>query len=223
VSTTWHGEEGITKLETRTTKYELAFMALYIVFVYVPFALAMALSGYDVARTSLSAIAWQHGGKVFIILYGTLTIPFLLFQIGFYLKFNRKRRDALLIPLIAGCVLLGVGIVFPFTGVDISSHLHTLFIIIGTVIVILAVTGIIIRYVKRLKEEAHNYTVIAILYGILIIAVASVFFIAGSVALLEIDASLIFMVVLYLVNRVSITGPPGRQGSCSSTVFHPKM
>jgi len=193
---------------TKSAKYELAFMALYIVFVYVPFALVMALSGYDVVRTSLSAIAWQFGGKVFIILYGTLTVPFLLFEIGFYLKFNRKRRDALLGPLIAGCVLLGVGIVFPFTGVDMSSHLHTLFILTGTVIVILAITGALIRYVKHLKEESHSYVVIAILYGILFIAVASVFFVAGSVALLEIDASLIFMVVLYLINRASIVDTP---------------
>ena len=197
-------------------------MALYIVFVYVPFALIMALSGYDVVRTSLSAIAWQHGGKVFIILYGTLTIPFLLFQIGFYLRFNRKRRDALLVPLIAGCVLLGVGIVFPFTGVDMSSHLHTWFIMAGTVIVILAITGVLIRYVKRLKEESRSYTVVAILYGILIVAVASVFFIAGSVALLEIDASLIFMVVLYLVNRSSIIDTPtGHSDEPSPTVQSP--
>jgi len=172
------------KPETKSTKYELGFMALYIVLVYVPFALVMALSGYDVARTSLSALAWQHGGKVFIILYGTLTIPFLLFEIGFYLRFNRKRRDALLGPLIVGCVLLGVGMVFPFTGVDMSSHVHTWFILTGTVIVILAITGI------------------------LIVAVVWVFFIAGSVALLEIDASLIFMVVLYLVNRASIIDTP---------------
>ena len=121
---------------------------------------------YDIRTSDLSSVA-RSGGSLLHLREAGLNPP--------QTSVADSRRGTKQGPLIAGCVLLGVGIVFPFTGVDMSSHLHTLFILAGTVIVIL--------------------------YGILIIAVASVFFIAGSVALLEIDASLIFMVVLYLVNR----------------------
>jgi cation transport ATPase len=190
---------------------QLLFMALYIALVYVPFALLVAISGYNVAHTSISEIAWQLGGKPMIIWYGVLTLPFLLFQIWFYLKYNRLQRDMLLLPLILGCVLLGIGIIFPFTGTGLVSQLHCYFAQAGGIIVILAITGVLIRHLRRHPPSRGILALIIVAYVILVLAVGAIFLFVGSPALLEADSSLVFMIILYLINRAAIASMPAQR------------
>ncbi|MCL2153618.1 MAG: hypothetical protein FWH57_11815, partial [Oscillospiraceae bacterium] len=99
----------VTTVNDKATKFQLRLMMLYIVAVYIPFIIILLASPYNVFVTSLSKIAWRYDGLPLIILYGTLTIPFLLYEIHFYLKYNKRDKDALIRPLLAGCFILGVG------------------------------------------------------------------------------------------------------------------
>ena len=189
----------------KSDKYQLTFMILYIIFIYLPYYVMIIASPYDILTTSLSNIAWKLNGFPLIILYGTLTLPFLLFEIYFYLKFNKQKKDILKWSLISGCLLLGVGICFPNNGSWTLISLHCSFSEIGAGLTMLSITGIIIRYCKRHKEDKKSLiTKIALVYGVFLIPVAATLILAGTPALFEVGSTFIFMIILYCFNVSSV-------------------
>ena len=187
--------------QSKSTKIHLLFTLLYIAVIYIPFMILVIASPYNVLNTSLSSIAWRHDGLAYIILYGVLTIPFLWYEISFYLKNDKRRKNALVWPLMAGCLLLGVGIIFPCRGGDFSTQLHCLFSQAGAVVLILAITGIIIRFCKNVIQNKKSIIVkISVFYGALIAFIGISFIGIGAIAIVEVGSSFIYMIILFSIN-----------------------
>lgn len=179
----------------------LPIMAAYIALVYVPFTVYVLTSDYDVVRVSISAIAWQRGNLPMIILYATLTLPFLLWQIAFFLSFNTLAKKALIGPLLVGCLALGTGIVFPSPPTGLASALHRTFSQIGAIMIIIAVTIVVVRLFANTRQARPGLTLsLAIVYGIATLSIAGLFIVIGSPAALEVGSSLFYMVCLFVVN-----------------------
>lgn len=189
----------------RSTKVQLNLMLLYIAVVYVPFLVFIITGKYDVVTTSISSIAWKLGGRPYIILYGTLTIPFLLYEAYFYMRFNRKDRDALALPLLIGCLILGIGIVFPDRGGDFSTQMHCRLSQLGSIILAVSITGVVRRYLKKRKGEGKRVNAkLALLYGAFLLVTAAILLLDGTTALWEAGSTVCFLVFLYIINRLSV-------------------
>ena len=190
--------------QNQSIRRQLNFMILYVIAVYIPFIIGVITSPYNVLNTSLSKIAWTYDGLTWITLYGILTIPFLVYEIYFYLKFNKEKKDALVGPLLVGCLILGLGIVFPCRGSNFIIKMHCILSQGGAYLIILAITFIIIRYCKKLKaDQKSSRTKIAILYGTIFVAIGTLYLLTGTPAILEVGSTFSFLVILYIVNRAS--------------------
>jgi len=175
-------------------------MMLYMLAIYVPLIIRITTSPYDITRTSLSSIAWNYHDFPLLILYGILTLPFLLYEICFYMKYNKK-KDWLLIPLLVGWILLCLGIIFPYNG-ELFIALHCDFSQVGSIILILAISVTVWRYCQKLRKcHKGRSTIITVFYGILLAATAALFILTGTSALLEVSSTFIYMVIFLLVNK----------------------
>ena len=196
--------EGVV-IQSKSTKYQLNFMLMYIITIYIPYLVLLLTSKYNIFNTSISSIAWKMDGLPFIILYGTLTIPFLLYEAYFFMRFNKKDKDALAGPLLAGCIMLGLGIVFPCRGSGFSTNMHCLFSQLGAIIMAVAITGVVRRYLRKQKGEGKRVNnKIALPYGAFLIIATAILLLKGTPAIWEVGSSLIFMSVFYLVNMLSV-------------------
>ena len=190
-------------MDSRSRRNQLRFMAAYIVVAYVPFVIALILSGQDIWRVSLSRIAWQRGGLVWMILFGLLTLPFMLYLVLYYLRTQRRRIKTVLVTilLIAGAVLF-VGMFLPDRNSDLLAHLHFYFEDNASLVVMLAITGMVVHYcIAGSSDQKVQRTALGIGYGLFAVAACSVYVMRVTCAAFEVGLSLGAMVALALIDR----------------------
>ncbi|MCL2782755.1 MAG: hypothetical protein FWD80_02090 [Propionibacteriaceae bacterium] len=196
-------------------KRALNFMLVYIIFIYAPFTVALLNSGHDVWRDSLSGIGWQHGGLRWFFGYGILALPFVTWQGLFNAKFNPDNRRLIVHPLIAGCVIIGVGMFFPDPGYGPSQWTHCAFDDTGSTIAMLAVTATVVQYCRSPKWAKRRRVGLGLTYGACIPVVVWVIITQGPVAAFEVLLTLGSMLALYFVNKW--TSQPRQQLSATSS------
>ncbi|MCL2882520.1 MAG: hypothetical protein FWF45_06520 [Coriobacteriia bacterium] len=192
-------------------KYHLRFMAAYIIVVYVPFAVALMLSGQNVGQVSLSRIAWQHGGMTWMILFGLLTLPFMLYLVYYYVRADRRRAKTILVTilLVAG-VILFMGMFLPDRGSDLLAHLHFYFEDNASLVVMLAITGMVAHYCATGGSDQRTQRIsLGVGYGLFAAAACSVYLMRVTCAAFEVGLSLGAMVTLCLINRWISLSPRG--------------
>jgi len=181
-------------------------MGAYLVVIYVPFVITLMLSGQNVWRLSLSRIAWQHGGLYWMVLFGVLTLPFMLYLILFYLRVDRSRTKSILVTvLLLGGAALFIGMLLPERTNDLVGRIHFYLEDISTVVVMLAVTGMVAQYclsgsVCQNARQRVRRILLGIGYGLFAVTAAAIFLIRGTSAMYEMGLSLGAMITLTLIN-----------------------
>ena len=178
-------------------------MLVYIVAVYVPFTIALMRGAQDVWCISLSRIAWQRGEPVWMVLFGLLTLPFTLYLVIYYARVDRRRvKNVLVALLLFGGAALFVGMFVPDRGASLFTRLHFVVEVYSTIIVMLAVTGMVLLYcVTGDSRQRRQRSLLGAGYGIFALAAGGVYLIRGTSAMLEAGLSLGAMIALSLINR----------------------
>jgi len=174
---------------------QLNFMLFYVICVYAPFMVALAKSGQDVWHTSLSSIGWQYGGLRWFVWFGVLTMPFVFFQTTFYARYNRRDEKLLIRPLLGGMAVMVAGMFFPDPPSGPSYVMHNVLDDAGSTIVMLAVTGIVVRYCIT---SSHGAVALVVGYGTSVVVMVWTIITRGPVAMIEVFIAMCVMVVLYL-------------------------
>jgi len=177
---------------------QLNFMLFYIICVYAPFMVALSKSGQNVWHTSLSSIGWQFGGLRWFVWFGVLTMPFVFFQTRFYARFNQRDEKLLIRPLLGGMAIMVAGMLFPDPPSGPSYVMHNILDDAGSTIVMLAVTGIVVRYVV---SGGHGGVALASGYGVCVVVMIATIITRGPVAMIEVFIAICVMVVLYVTGR----------------------
>jgi len=177
---------------------QLNFMVFYVICIYAPFMVALAKSGQDVWHTSLSSIGWQYGGLRWFVWFGVLTMPFVFFQTSFYARYNRRDEKLLIRPLLGGMVIMVAGMLFPDPPSGPSFVMHNVLDDAGSTVVMLAVTGIVVRYVAT---GGNGGVPLAVGYGACVLVMVATIITRGPVAMIEVFIASCVMVVLYITGK----------------------
>ena len=195
-------------MNARSLRRQLRGMVAYIVVVYVPFVVALMLSGQSVWRLSLSRIAWQHGGLQWMVLFGVLTLPFMAYLVFFYWRVGQRSRakNALVTVLLVGGAALFIGMLLPERTNDLVGRVHFYLEDISTVVVMLAVTGMVARFcvASGPGQRRARRVLFGAGYGLFAVAALAVFLFRGTSAMYEMALSLAAMVTLTLLNHWQI-------------------
>lgn len=183
----------------KNTKKHINFMLFYILAVYIPFFIVLSIN-YDITIISLSKIGWRAGGPIFLILFAVLTIPFMLYEVFFFIEYFGKKNKFLAIFSIVGVIFLIMGMSSPFRITDppIFHVFHNVFSMIGS-ICFFSVANIAV--IQNSLANKHRKVLIFILLGILNISMFIMYLQISSVSLFEMLAALSCLVAMYLVNR----------------------
>jgi len=163
--------------------------------VYVPFIVALMTSGQDVWHISLSGIGWQHDGLVWFVGFAVLTMPFVLFQTHFYARFNPRDKPLIVRPLVIGAAIMLLGMFFPDPFSGPSHVMHNVLDDAGSTVVMLAVTGVVVRYVI---SRGRARVAFAVGYAVFIVSVVTMLMSRGPIAMMEVLLGLGTMVVLFV-------------------------
>jgi len=177
---------------------QLNFMLFYIICIYGPFMVALAKSGQNVWHTSLSSIGWQFGGLRWFVWFGVLTMPFVFFQTTFYARYNRRDEKLLIRPLLGGMAIMVAGMLFPDPPSGPSYVMHNILDDAGSTIVMLAVTGIVVRYVAT---GGRGGVALTAGYAVCVVVMIATIITRGPVAMIEVFIAACVMVVLYVTGR----------------------
>jgi len=177
---------------------QLNFMLFYVVCVYLPFMVALAKSGQDVWHTSLSSIGWQFGGLRWFVWFGVLTMPFVFFQTTFYDRYNRRNGRFLVKVLLGGMVIMVAGMLFPDPPAGPSFVMHNILDDAGSTVVMLAVTGIVVRYAIH---GGRGSVTLSVGYAVCVVVMVTTIIARGPIAMIEVFIAACVMVVLYATCR----------------------
>jgi len=180
----------------------------YLIVVYLPFTIALILSGQDVWHVSLSRIAYQRGAPQWLVLFGVLTLPFMLYLVLFYARIDRRRAKSILVAILlfAGAVLFA-GMFLPDHGWNLLAELHLYIEDSASVVAMLAITGMVAHYcITGCLQQRTRRILLGVCFGLFAVAAAAWFLIHGTSALYEMVLSWGAMAPLYLINRWTVSG-----------------
>jgi hypothetical protein len=180
----------------------LIFMWLYAFVVYLPFFIYMTVS-HDVARVSMSNIAWIVGYKRHLIIYLILSFPFLLFQLSFLNRMYAGNNAIVRAVSAVSCVFIIIGAFVPlriYEQYAWMNTVHTYLSVGGTIVFMLTIMVALVLHAVKWKLNVAVF----LFYGIFVAALLVAFIILSTAALFQLMATLCFMLVLLVVNTVSV-------------------
>lgn len=193
---------------------QLNFMLGYSVFVYGSFVAALLASGQNPFHISLSSIAWQHDGLRWMIMFGTLTLPFILYQTLFFAHVSGGKPGILVKSAAFGCAVLAIGMFIPDPGLGTMSLLHDVFENTGSTVVMLAITGMVIQCCVTCTQISLAKRIgLGIVYGIFLVLVCATIITQGPIAMFEVGLSLGSMLVLCLIDSWTVRDQQQNKGS----------
>ena len=181
-------------------KYQLIFMWLYMLVIYVPFCVFL-FTRHDVSVISLSAIAWFRYGLFYLILYLALTLPFLLYQLILLNRHFAGNHKWIYIVATISCIFIIIGGFIPLrTGEQyvFINNIHV-FLSVGSTIVFMFVMMVTLLFCAHKSEYK---LLLYSLCGIFVIMLLIGFIILWTSALFQLLATLSFMLILLCVNTV---------------------
>jgi len=184
--------------EKRNAIRHLTFMLLFIAVVYVPFFIVLTLK-YDVASVAISRIGWRFDGFRYLVSFMILTVPFMLYQVFFFIRIYGKRNKLLAFLAITGSSLIVIGGFTPYyeDTLEAVQFFHCVAAGAGAVFSFIAVTYMVAQYCASGGRQARKA---AVPYGVYFIAASAAFFALQSAALFQVGLSLCSFIVMYLLN-----------------------
>lgn len=178
----------------------ITFMLFFLAAVYLPLILILS-ARFSISDTSLSGIGYRLSEFPWLLTYGGLTVPFLIYEIGSYAKkAGFRRKDPVLIAQ-AACVLIFGGVFIPLDGYgDLVQRLHGIIPGIGAGIVLVTIAYFLFDYCTSHYVSRKKSFAAMLLYCLFIGVSIDAFFTRGTTAIFELSATFINMVVLFILN-----------------------
>jgi hypothetical protein len=162
------------------------------------------LISHDVARISMSNIAWIVGYKHHLIIYLILTFPFCLYQLLFLNGHFADNNRFVRIVSVISCVFIVIGAFVPLRVYEQYAWMnlvHTYLSVGGTIIFMFTIMVALLLHAFKRKYKIAVF----FLYGLYVIGLLIAFIILWTAALFQLMATLSFMLILLVVNTVSVT------------------
>jgi len=191
---------------------KLRFQFVYMLVVILPYMLIIEAT-YDVFKNpdpliTLSRIGWRTHvggprGVWFLIFFVILTCPYMVYQVGFYIKHSgRKGRGArrLFILSVASAVCVATGAAMPYNRPQHEQPLwhllHNGFAVLGALLAVLTVTLILVQVCRETHRE-----IILVGYAIFAAIVYVVYSTLQNAAAFQIGMTFTIFVFMYHINR----------------------
>jgi len=178
-------------------KKQLKIMRIFIIAVYLPFFIFLALT-HDVKNYSLSNIGWRQGGEIFLIWYVVITVPFMLYQIFFFMRNTDSESRLLVIMSIIGSCFVIAGAFIPFRETDTAFviTLHNICAMMGALICVQVLVIMIAGYFKKNRDRKLMAAFLMLVVFILYIYIS-----ISHVALFVTGLPLVCFTILYFFNK----------------------
>ena len=181
-------------------KYQLIFMWLYVLTVYVPFCIIM-FSRHYVSVSSISVIGWFSGGLHYLTLYLVLTLPFCLYQLFFLNSHFAGNYKWVYIASVISCIFITIGGFIPLRRGEqylFVNAVHELVSVGSTIIFMLIILATLILCARKSKRRVLFFSLCGIFPAVLLTG----FIVLWTSALFQLAATLSFLFILLCVNTV---------------------